>query len=87
DDYKNSSSQLQASLEKLAEQYNAAKAKSIPVLTSFLYNIKPNNDLLTHVKSGAKIHVQVDLVKYRKCELGTKNSKENNNLHIIPARK
>ncbi|CAG8715344.1 9796_t:CDS:1, partial [Gigaspora rosea] len=62
-DYKTCGPQLQAALEKLAEQYNAARAKSIPVLTFFLYNVKFGSDPLGHVKSGAKIHVQVELVK------------------------
>ncbi|CAG8611440.1 11659_t:CDS:2, partial [Dentiscutata heterogama] len=84
-DYENGGSQLQASLEKLAEQYNSAKAKSILVLTSFLHNIKPNNDLLVRIKSGARIHVQIESVKCRKTGLSTKNSKENVDPHIIPA--
>ncbi|CAG8743523.1 1917_t:CDS:2, partial [Dentiscutata erythropus] len=87
DNYKNSGSQLQASLKKLAKWYNAAKAKSIPVLTSFLHNIRPNNDLLACVKSEAKICVQIDSVKHIKHELDIKNFKENNNPHIIPAYK
>ncbi|CAG8530475.1 17026_t:CDS:2 [Dentiscutata heterogama] len=86
-DYKNGGPQLQSSLEKLAERYNAAKAKSIPVLTSFLHNMKPNNDPLARVKSGARIRVQVESVKRRKSGLGAKNSKENIDPHIIPARK
>ncbi|CAG8751785.1 24364_t:CDS:2, partial [Gigaspora margarita] len=86
-DYENSGPQLQASLEKLAERYNAVKAKSIPVLISFLHNIKPNNDPLAHVKSGTKICVQVESVKCRKKEVGIKNSKENIDPHIIPAHK
>ncbi|CAG8792955.1 21362_t:CDS:2, partial [Gigaspora rosea] len=45
-DYENCGPKLQAALEKLAERYNAAKAKSIPVLTSFLYTRK--------TESGAK---------------------------------
>ncbi|CAG8840347.1 43878_t:CDS:1, partial [Gigaspora margarita] len=57
--YENSGPQLQASLEKLAKRYNAAKAKFILVLTSFLYNIKSNNDPLVCVKSSTKLHVQV----------------------------
>ncbi|CAG8769824.1 26359_t:CDS:2 [Gigaspora margarita] len=73
-DYENSGPQLQASLEKLAK-----------VLTSFLHNIKPNNDPLARVKSGAKIHVQVESVNRQKKEVGTKNSKENVDPHIIPA--
>ncbi|RIB02288.1 hypothetical protein C2G38_2255689 [Gigaspora rosea] len=35
EDYEKHGPQLQAAIEKLAERYNAAKAKSIPALTSF----------------------------------------------------
>ncbi|CAG8752336.1 8540_t:CDS:2 [Gigaspora margarita] len=88
-DYETCGPQLQAALEKLAERYNAAKDKSIPVLTSFLYNVKSGSDPIGRVKSGAKIHVQVESVKHRKTRLNTKHSKEkeNNDPHIIPARK
>ncbi|CAG8735113.1 12768_t:CDS:2, partial [Gigaspora rosea] len=54
-DYKNCGPMLQIALEKFAKRYNAAKAKSIPALTSFLYDINRNVDPLTHVKSGSKI--------------------------------
>ncbi|CAG8803905.1 37835_t:CDS:2, partial [Gigaspora margarita] len=83
--------QLRAVLEKLAERYNTAKAKSISVLTSFLYNVNRNSDPLGRVKSGAKICVQVESVKRRKTESSIKKSgdKENCNrdLHVIPAHK
>ncbi|CAG8739941.1 1658_t:CDS:1, partial [Gigaspora rosea] len=73
---------LQIALEKFAERYNAAKAKSIPALISFLYDINRNVDPLTRVKSGSKIRVQVESVKRRKT-----GNKENSDPHIIPARK
>ncbi|CAG8797107.1 20458_t:CDS:2 [Gigaspora margarita] len=89
DDYENCGPQLQAALEKLAEKYNAAKTKSIPALMSFFYSINRKKDLLVQVKSGAKIHVQVKSVKYRKTESDAKksNNKENNDSHAILAQK
>ncbi|CAG8812858.1 4389_t:CDS:1, partial [Gigaspora rosea] len=88
-DYETCGPQLQAALENLAERYNAARSKSIPVLTSFLYNVKSVSDPLGRVKSGAKIHVQVESVKRRKTGLNVKSSKEkeNNDPHIIPVHK
>ncbi|CAG8782104.1 7471_t:CDS:2, partial [Gigaspora margarita] len=65
-DYEICGPQLQAALEKLAERYNVAKAKSIPALTSFLYSINHDKDPLVCVKSGAKIHIQVESIKCRK---------------------
>ncbi|CAG8454976.1 7145_t:CDS:10 [Dentiscutata heterogama] len=87
DDYEYCGPQLQAALEKLAERYNAAKTKSIPALKSFLYNVNHNSDPLVHVKSGAKIRVQVESVKRRKTKSGVNKSgsKENYNPHVIPA--
>ncbi|CAG8545213.1 34975_t:CDS:2, partial [Racocetra persica] len=89
DDYEHCRPQLRAALEKLAERYNAAKAKFILVLTSFLYNVNRNSDLLGRVKSGAKICVQVESVKHRKTESSIKKSgdKENhdNDSHVISA--
>ncbi|CAG8452444.1 11865_t:CDS:2 [Gigaspora rosea] len=73
-----------SALEKFAKRYNAAKAKSVPALVLFLYDINRNIDPLARVKSGAKIRVQVKSVKYRKTN---NNSKENIDQHIIPARK
>ncbi|RIB12353.1 hypothetical protein C2G38_2041902 [Gigaspora rosea] len=86
-DYENCGPKLQAALEKLAKRYNAAKAKSIPVLTSFLYSINCNKDPL--VQSSTKIYVQVESVKHRKTESGAKksNGKENHDPHAIPAQK
>ncbi|CAG8786664.1 21248_t:CDS:2, partial [Dentiscutata erythropus] len=65
-DYENCGPQFQTAIEKLAERYNAAKAKSILALTSFLYNIDRSVDPLTRVKSDAKIQTQVESVKRRK---------------------
>ncbi|CAG8804882.1 9160_t:CDS:2, partial [Gigaspora rosea] len=45
-DYETCGPQLRTALEKLAERYNSAKSKSIPVLTSFLYNINRHVDPL-----------------------------------------
>ncbi|CAG8682781.1 4121_t:CDS:1, partial [Gigaspora rosea] len=79
--YENGGSQLQLAFEKFAERYHVAKSKSIPVLTSFLYNINRNSDPLIRIKSGAKIPVQVESVKRRKI------NKENVDPQVIPARK
>ncbi|CAG8727706.1 16494_t:CDS:2, partial [Gigaspora margarita] len=89
EDYEKHSPQLQAAIEKFAERYNAAKAKSIPALTSFLYNMNRGTDPLVCVKSSAKIRVQVESVKCRKTEAGIKKSsnKKNHDPYIIPARK
>ncbi|CAG8750294.1 44630_t:CDS:2 [Gigaspora margarita] len=53
--YANCGLNLQIALEKFAERYNAAKAKLIPVLMIFLYDINWNVDLLACVKSSTKI--------------------------------
>ncbi|CAG8849810.1 45995_t:CDS:2, partial [Gigaspora margarita] len=82
DDYESCGSQLRAALEKMAERYNAAKAKSIPALISFLYNMNPGTDPLVRMKSGAKIRVQVESIKRRKT-----GNKENQDSQVIPARK
>ncbi|CAG8713811.1 1557_t:CDS:2, partial [Gigaspora rosea] len=82
DDYENCGPQLRAALEKIAERYNAAKAKSIPALTSFLYNMNPGTDPLVHVKSGAKICVQVESIKHRKT-----GNKKNQDPQVIPIHK
>ncbi|CAG8518940.1 9730_t:CDS:2 [Gigaspora rosea] len=79
--YENGGSQLQLVFEKFAERYNVAKSKSTLALTSFLYNINRNADLLTRIKNGAKIHVQVESVKHQK------TNKENVDPQVIPARK
>ncbi|RIB24237.1 hypothetical protein C2G38_2169148 [Gigaspora rosea] len=87
DDYEHCGSQLQAALEKLAERYNTSKIKSIPALISFLYNVNHNLDALVRVKSGVKIHVQVESVMHRKTKSGVSNSgsKENCDPHVILA--
>ncbi|CAG8844932.1 34095_t:CDS:1, partial [Racocetra persica] len=87
-DYETCGPQLKSALEKFAKRYNSAKTRSITVLASFLYNIGRDADPLVRVKSGAKIHMQVESVKRRKTESGAKksNNKEND-LHVIPARK
>ncbi|CAG8580824.1 21823_t:CDS:2, partial [Gigaspora rosea] len=48
DDYDSCGPQLRAALEKMAGRYNAAKAKSIPALTSFFYNMNPGTNPLVH---------------------------------------
>ncbi|CAG8799982.1 11338_t:CDS:2, partial [Dentiscutata erythropus] len=60
-DYEKYSLQLQAAIEKLAKKYGTAKAKSILALTSFLYNMNYDTDLLVYVKSGAKILYKLNL--------------------------
>ncbi|CAG8650128.1 18004_t:CDS:2, partial [Racocetra persica] len=82
--YKNCGPNLQTALEKFAERYNAAKAKSVPALVSFLYDINRDIDPFARVKSGTKIRVQVESVKHRRT---SNNDKENIDQHIIPARK
>lgn len=81
-DYENCGPQLRTALEKFANRYNAAKARSIPVLTTFLYDINHNTDPLVRIKSGAKIRLQVESVKRRKTIKGKENDP-----HEIPARK
>ncbi|CAG8759936.1 19906_t:CDS:2 [Cetraspora pellucida] len=89
DNYEHCRSQLQAALEKLTKRYNAAKAKSILVLISFLNSINYNSNPLRHVRSDAKIHVQVKLIKHRKTESSVKKFKDKENCncdsHVIPA--
>ncbi|CAG8778151.1 29157_t:CDS:2, partial [Racocetra persica] len=72
-------------LEIIKHDYeNCTKAKSVPALTSFLYDINRNVDPLARVKSGAKIRVQVKSIKRRKT---SNNDKENIDQYIISARK
>ncbi|CAG8810366.1 2375_t:CDS:2, partial [Gigaspora rosea] len=54
----------------LRERYNVAKSKSISQLSSYLYDLNHNMDPMAHVKSGARIRVQVESVKRRKVENG-----------------
>jgi hypothetical protein len=94
-DYQNASQTLYTALDKFRERYNAAKLKSIPQLTFFLYDLNCNLDPI-RVKSGAQIHVQIESVKRRKKEgnntrrllsVSTNEDKENFDLHVIPAQK
>ncbi|CAG8451957.1 3705_t:CDS:2 [Gigaspora rosea] len=82
-DYESCGPQLQTALDKFAERYNMAKAKSVLALTTFLYNINCNTDLLVRMRSGTKIHVQIESVKRRKLV----DNKENSDPHTIPAHK
>jgi hypothetical protein len=95
-DYQSGNTQLCVALDKFAERYHAAKAKSIPRLSSFLYDLNCNVDPTVNIKSGAMIRVQVESVKRRKTqESGRKRkqpalnneNKENLDPHAIPSRK
>ena len=94
-DYQNAGQALGTALDTFKERYTTAKSKSIPRLTSFLYDLNCNLDPM-RVKSGAQIRVQVESVKQRKTGGGstrrrlpvsTNENKENLDPHIIPARK
>jgi len=73
------------------------KSKSIPQLSSFLYDLDRNFDPAARLKSGPMIRVQVESIKRRKTENsgGSKRKlpaavnfeKENIDPQIIPARK
>ncbi len=56
-DYQNASSQLCTALDKFAERYRSAKSKSIPWLTSYLYELNHNLDPTSRVKSSSIIRV------------------------------
>ena len=96
-DYQNASPQLCTALDKFAERYRSAKSKSIPRLTSYLYELNHNLDPTSRVKSGSMIRVQVESVKRRKTESSgsrkrklpntIRKEKENLDPHVIPARK
>ncbi|CAG8774328.1 10284_t:CDS:1, partial [Funneliformis caledonium] len=43
-DYQNSSQTLRIALDKFKDRYNAAKALSVPRLSSFLYDLNCNLD-------------------------------------------
>ena len=60
EDYQNASPQLCTALDKFAERYRSAKSKSIPRLTSYLYDLNHNLDPTARVKSGSMIRVQVE---------------------------
>jgi len=66
-DYQNAGQSLCIALDKFKEHYNVANSKSIPRLTSFLYDLNLSLDPM-RVKSGAQIRVQVESVKRRKTE-------------------
>ncbi len=96
-DYQNAGQTLRTSLNKFKDRYNAAKSKSIPRLSSFLYDLDRNFDPAARLKSGPMIRVQVESIKRRKTENsgGSKRKlpaavnveKENIDPQIIPARK
>jgi len=96
EDYQNSGPQLRTALDKFSVRYNAAKSKSIPQLSSFLYDINRDLDPLARIKSGAHIRVQVESIKRRKTEgsstkrrlpVLTSKGKENLDPQVIPVRK
>ncbi|CAB4444911.1 unnamed protein product [Rhizophagus irregularis] len=67
-DYQNSGQTLRTALNKFKDRYNAAKSKSIPRLSSYLYDLNRNIDPMVAIKSGAHIRVQVESIKRRKTE-------------------
>ncbi|CAG8531305.1 6915_t:CDS:2 [Funneliformis mosseae] len=69
-DYQNSGQTFQTALDKFKDRYNAAKSKSLPRLTFFLYDLNRNLDPMVRVKSGANIRFQVESIKRRKTEGG-----------------
>ena len=91
-DYQNFGPQFRTAFNKFAKRYHASKSKSIPRLCSFLYDINSN---VERVRSGAKICVQVESVKWRKGSSGTgrrlpgiiNSGKENSDPQAIPSRK
>ena len=62
-DYQDDGLQLRTALDKFRERYMAAKMKSIPRLTSFLYDLNHNLDPMVNLRSGSMIRVQVESVK------------------------
>ncbi|CAB4444906.1 unnamed protein product [Rhizophagus irregularis] len=95
-DYQNSGQTLRTALNKFKDRYNAAKSKSIPRLSSYLYDLNRNIDPMVAIKSGAHIRVQVESIKRRKTEgssakrklPGSKyEEKENLDPQVIPVRK
>jgi len=94
-DYQNSSQTLRIALDKFKDRYNAAKALSVPRLSSFLYDLNRDLDPMARIKSGANIRVQVESIKRRKTGGSsskqklpvTNNGKENLDPMAIPARK
>ncbi|EXX67346.1 uncharacterized protein OCT59_026889 [Rhizophagus irregularis] len=67
-DYQDGGAQLRTALDKFSERYKAAKLKSISQLTSFLYDLNRDLDLMVNLRSGSMIRVQVESVKRRKTE-------------------
>ncbi|CAG8718570.1 1678_t:CDS:2, partial [Cetraspora pellucida] len=49
-DYQNASELLCAALDKFKEHYNVSKSKSISQLSSYLYDLNHNIDLMARVK-------------------------------------
>ena len=94
--FQQSSHQLRTALNKFAERYRSAKSKSIPRLTSYLYDLNRDLDPTARVRSGPMIRVQVESVKRRKAESSggrkrkipntIREEKENLDPHVIPAR-
>ena len=68
EDYENGGMQLRTALNKFVDRYKAAKLKSIPRLTSFLYDINHNLDSIVNIRSGSMICIQVKSVKQCKSE-------------------
>jgi hypothetical protein len=74
EDYQNCGLQFCTALNKFVERYFTAKSISILWLSSFLYSIDHNVDVI-HIKSGAMIHVQVEFIKWCKLE-GSNSTKQ-----------
>ncbi|CAB4419152.1 unnamed protein product [Rhizophagus irregularis] len=62
-DYRNGGTQLRTALDKFMERYEAAKLKSIPRLTSFIYDLNHDLDSMVNLRSGSMIRIQVESVK------------------------
>ena len=95
-DYQNAGQTLRIALDKFKDRYNTAKSKSIPRLSSFLYDLNCNLDPTARIKSGSIIRVQVESIKRRKTERSgggkrkisaVREGKENLDPQVIPARK
>ncbi len=96
-DYQDAGPALWTSLDKFKDRYNTAKSKSIPQLSSFLYDLDQSFEPAARLKSGPMIRVQVESIKRQKTERsgggkrklsGTINDeKENIDPQIIPAQK
>ncbi|CAG8563303.1 887_t:CDS:2 [Cetraspora pellucida] len=92
-DYQNTNQTLRTSLDKFKDRYNAAKSKSVSQLSSFLYDLNHNVDLMVRVNNGVHIWVQVESIKQRKVKDSAKQKlpilknkeKENLDPQAIPA--